>query len=230
MLTLAVSQQNWKKKPGKLREKQSLLGEEGRGHNKQRRRTTSSPQQRVFPKRSLFAFNTNLDYVKKANLRELSPLEEISPMLHSLAADCFKKGVQKEVAICGKERRLRLSKMRFDRQTAGGQAGNTAQQAAAGIMAFRKDQLFGVFTRPDGGENWPENYHGKSVWPRETVFLLELLEKTGERRLAEQLLLSNLDHQKNEGAVFYCHELFDSALRPLKNPAQAWSSWVDPYL
>jgi hypothetical protein len=87
-------------------------------------------------------------------------------------------------------------------------------------------------------------YHADVVWPRSTPYLLKLLEVLGEKETIHQLLLSNLEHQMTEGAVFYNHEVLarpcgnndrpvKSTCRdpvPVKNPIQFWSQWCDPFL
>jgi len=89
-----------------------------------------------------------------------------------------------------------------------------------------------------------QQYHGAVVWPRDTPFLIKLLDRLEEYNSIRGLLVSNLDHQMGEGAIFYNHELFSLPLGqnpspvedsknnpvPVKNPAQFWSQWVDPYL
>ncbi|MGC8937084.1 MAG: hypothetical protein ACP5KV_06980 [Candidatus Methanomethylicaceae archaeon] len=57
------------------------------------------------------------------------------------------------------------------------------------------------------------------------------------------ILLNNLDHMISEGVLLYSNELFGHPVGrnlnpskgsnnpvPLKNPAQYWSHWCDPYL
>jgi hypothetical protein len=86
-----------------------------------------------------------------------------------------------------------------------------------------------------------QEYHGPTIWPRDTPYLLALMEHVGQS--VEGLLINNLDHMIAEGAVGYCSELFslpvggESITRsesenpvPVKNPAQYWSHWCDPYL
>jgi hypothetical protein len=86
-----------------------------------------------------------------------------------------------------------------------------------------------------------EQYHGSVVWPRDTPYLIRLAEACG--RGVAGMLLSNLDHMVCEGAVGYCHELFSLPAGggengseshrnpvPVKNPAQYWSHWCDPYI
>jgi glycogen debranching enzyme len=89
-----------------------------------------------------------------------------------------------------------------------------------------------------------EQYHGAVVWPRDTPYLIKLLERIGRYDVIKGLLISNLDHQMGEGTIFYNHELFSLPLGknpkpvnefkenpvPVKNPIQFWSQWVDPYL
>ncbi|MEM3737026.1 MAG: amylo-alpha-1,6-glucosidase [Candidatus Bathyarchaeia archaeon] len=89
-----------------------------------------------------------------------------------------------------------------------------------------------------------QQYHGAVVWPRDTPFLIQLLSRLQEYDAIRGLLISNLDHQMSEGVIFYNHELFSLPLGvnpspvegfkdnpvPVKNPAQFWSQWVDPYL
>ena len=80
-----------------------------------------------------------------------------------------------------------------------------------------------------------EEYHEAVVWPRDTPYLIRLLRHGGEvdKEAVEGLLRSNLDHQMNEGFVFYNGELFspdNGEMVPVKNPVQFWSQWVDPFL
>jgi glycogen debranching enzyme len=89
-----------------------------------------------------------------------------------------------------------------------------------------------------------EQYHADVMWPRSTPYLIRLLELLGRRDLVREILLTNLDHQMCEGAIFYNQELFSrpcgnnpapcEATRhdpvPVKNPIQFWSQWCDPYL
>jgi hypothetical protein len=80
-----------------------------------------------------------------------------------------------------------------------------------------------------------EEYHEAVLWPRDTPYLLRLLRHRGatEKETVQGLLRSNLEHQMNEGFVFYNSELFspdNGAMVPVKNPVQFWSQWVDPFL
>jgi hypothetical protein len=67
------------------------------------------------------------------------------------------------------------------------------------------------------------------------------MEAVGENPLG--LLVSNLDHMVCEGVIGYCGELFSLPVGrnpspsaesenpvPVKNPAQYWSHWCDPFL
>jgi glycogen debranching enzyme len=87
-----------------------------------------------------------------------------------------------------------------------------------------------------------EQYHGYVVWPRETVYLIDLLEKLNLTKEADKILLNNLDASISERIPFYLSELFEVPKpqempenesenpTPIKNPAQYWSMWFDPYL
>jgi len=79
-------------------------------------------------------------------------------------------------------------------------------------------------------------YHEAVVWPRDTPYLIRILRAVGEveeETVVEGILRSNLEHQMNEGFVFYNSELFspdNGEMTPVKNPVQFWSQWVDPYI
>ncbi len=89
-----------------------------------------------------------------------------------------------------------------------------------------------------------EQYHGAVVWPRDTPYIIKLLERIGRYDMIKGFLISNLDHQMSEGTIFYNNELFSLPLGknpcpidglkenpvPVKNPVQLWSQWVDPYM
>ena len=112
------------------------------------------------------------------------------------------------------------------------------------LLVNRRGKLFGMLVRRTGRPYFlgDDEYHRASVWPRETVYLMKFLDLLGDRRKVEEILLSNLEHQEEEGAIHYFHELFSlpeggnpsptetAALPvPVKNPAQYWSQWVQPY-
>ncbi len=84
-------------------------------------------------------------------------------------------------------------------------------------------------------------YHGPVAWPRDTPYLMKLMEEIGVD--VNGILLNNLDHMIAEGALGYCSELFSLPVGgnrspgrysdnpvPVKNPCQYWSHWFDPYL
>jgi hypothetical protein len=80
-----------------------------------------------------------------------------------------------------------------------------------------------------------EEYHEAVVWPRDTPYLVRILQAAGEveKETVEGILRSNLEHQMNEGFVFYNSELFspdNGEVTPVKNPVQFWSQWVDAYI
>jgi len=80
-----------------------------------------------------------------------------------------------------------------------------------------------------------EEYHEAVVWPRDTPYLIRILQTGGEveKETVEGILRSNLEHQMNEGFLFYNSELFspdNGEMTPVKNPVQFWSQWVDPYI
>jgi hypothetical protein len=85
-------------------------------------------------------------------------------------------------------------------------------------------------------------YHGPVVWPRDTPYLIEVMKCLGFDVYG--VLVNNLDHMISEGAIGYVSELFslpvglnphESGERsrnpvPVKNYAQYWSHWCDPYI
>jgi hypothetical protein len=85
-------------------------------------------------------------------------------------------------------------------------------------------------------------YHGAVVWPRDTPYLIEVMRALSMETYG--VLINNLDHMISEGAVGYVNELFSlpvgqnpSPMRdwsfnpvPVKNYAQYWSHWCDPYI
>lgn len=100
-----------------------------------------------------------------------------------------------------------------------------------------------------------EQYHEAVIWPREGAYLARLLRllagQAGDgalprqaRTALEDLLAAQLDHQMDEGVVFYVHEILSlpeggnphavpGTCRqpvPVKNPMQWWSQWCDPFL
>ena len=111
------------------------------------------------------------------------------------------------------------------------------------VTLGKEREPFGVLVRavkqrPYIGD---EEYHAATIWPRDTPYLIRVLEMLG--RDVRGILLNNLDHMITEGAFGYSSELFSLPLGenpatslnsnnpvPVKNPAQYWSHWCDPYL
>jgi len=103
-----------------------------------------------------------------------------------------------------------------------------------GLKAFRGNKLaFGVLVRPGPGPYFGDReYHGAVSWPRDTPYLIMSL-KGRRDDLVSEILVSNLDATVSDGALFFVPELYSldrDAIVPVKNPAQFWSNWVDPYL
>jgi len=86
-------------------------------------------------------------------------------------------------------------------------------------------------------------YHKSTIWPRDTPYFIKILEYLGYEDVIKGILLNNLDHMISEGAIFYINEIFGHPVGknpnptewsmnpiPLKNPAQYWSHWCDPYI
>ncbi len=105
-------------------------------------------------------------------------------------------------------------------------------------------EVFGVVTRrveerPYLGDL---EYHGPVVWPRDTPYLIEVMKCLGLDPYG--VLVNNLDHMISEGAIGYVSELFSLPVGlnphepgecslnpvPVKNYAQYWSHWCDPYV
>jgi glycogen debranching enzyme len=120
---------------------------------------------------------------------------------------------------------------------------NAVLESHSDALVYRGKRLFGVLVRHSSERAYygDAQYHGAVCWPRDSYYLFKLLHRLGDPR-AEEILLSHLDHQMNEGAVFYSHELFSLAEGrnpsptadaqkpvPVKNPAQYFSQWCQPY-
>ncbi|NYZ75139.1 hypothetical protein H0O03_02650, partial [Candidatus Micrarchaeota archaeon] len=125
----------------------------------------------------------------------------------------------------------------------GGEVKKALDVASEKLFVRRGDKLFGVLCRNSRQRTFfgDEEYHGAVVWPRDSPYLLSLLERVDEKQLAEQLVLSALEHQQSEAAVFFNSELFSLAEGPnpspgaesafpvpVKNPGQYWSQWTQP--
>ncbi|MFA6329144.1 MAG: amylo-alpha-1,6-glucosidase [Candidatus Micrarchaeia archaeon] len=105
-------------------------------------------------------------------------------------------------------------------------------------LVYRNGLAFGIPARAGAGfEDGFEDdgqYHGFVCWPRDNPYLYKFLLLCNRPDLAGQLLRSSLEQEFSESAVGYCPELFalDKGKQPVpvKNPAQLWSHFVDPYL
>jgi glycogen debranching enzyme len=86
-------------------------------------------------------------------------------------------------------------------------------------------------------------YHRSVVWPRDTPYLIEFISKLRLTDTINELLMNALDQMVSESALLYTNEIFglpvgrnpnpsegSMNLIPLKNPAQYWSHWCDPYV
>jgi len=107
----------------------------------------------------------------------------------------------------------------------------------ANLLVERDGLPFGIVVKKSPKRTYygDEEYHEAVVWPRDTPYLIRLLQVAGEveKETVEGLLRSNLEHQMSEGFVFYNSELFspdNGEPTPVKNPIQFWSQWVDPFL
>ncbi len=116
------------------------------------------------------------------------------------------------------------------------------------LMTLGKEMLpFGIAITPSEDPylgDW--QYHKSVVWPRDTPYLINILQRLGREADISAILVNNLDHMVSEGALLYSSEIFgfptggdaqaqsprpaDVGLIPLKNPAQYWSHWCDPYI
>lgn len=107
-------------------------------------------------------------------------------------------------------------------------------------------EIFGVLVRDIERKPYLGDleYHGCVVWPRDTPYLIEVMKEMGMKREIYGILINNLDHMLTEGAVGYVNELFSLPIGlnpspveecsfnpvPVKNYAQYWSHWCDPYI
>ena len=105
------------------------------------------------------------------------------------------------------------------------------------LLVERHGLPFGILVKmsPKSTYYGDEEYHEAVVWPRDTPYLIRILRAAGEveNETVEGILRSNLEHQMNEGFVFYNSELFspdNGEMVPVKNPVQFWSQWVDAYI
>ena len=126
-------------------------------------------------------------------------------------------------------------------------------RARADLLVTRKMQTLGSEVAPFGllvqrralepylGD---KQYHTSVVWPRDAPYLATVMRELGHRDEERGLLLNHLDASVSEVIPFYVNELYglplgknpspsgatQDQLIPLKNPAQFWSIWYDPYL
>ncbi|MDI6856317.1 MAG: amylo-alpha-1,6-glucosidase [Candidatus Thermoplasmatota archaeon] len=101
-------------------------------------------------------------------------------------------------------------------------------------FVYRNGKLFGLVVR-NIGEVYlnDEQYHKRVFWPRDLPYFIKFLLSLKKLELVEQILINVLEHQMYEGAVFYTQELFSPSYTmavPVKNPAQYWSQFVEPFL
>ena len=108
----------------------------------------------AYPKKAIFAFNANIDYVKAATESDLEKIAAFSPDISARMDECFSWGVQKEVRIDAKQCDFFVKKGEFDAKIVGGQAGNAAEQASAlGVQCFlhgnsNSGALLSLFSHP----------------------------------------------------------------------------------
>jgi len=113
------------------------------------------------------------------------------------------------------------------------------------LLVKTNGKLFGILCRNLKDRIYYDDhqYHGAVVWPRDTPYLIKYLKIIGKNKLVKEILESNLEHQMNESAIFYCNELFSlpdgkntnptktsNKPVPVKNPIQLWSHFCDDYL
>jgi hypothetical protein len=113
------------------------------------------------------------------------------------------------------------------------------------IFGSKEMKAFGVLVKNSSSRIFynDRQYHEAVSWPRDTPYLIRLLERLGDVNTVKEILVNNVDHQMTEGAIFFNNELFglpegknpypsstSSNPIPLKNPAQWWSHWTDLFL
>ena len=113
------------------------------------------------------------------------------------------------------------------------------------LLVKKRGKIFGMLARNVSDRIYFNDYqyHGSVVWLRDNPYLIKYLEIIGEEREVKEILESNLWHQMDEGAIFYCNELFSlpegknpnqtktsNEPVPMKNPIQLWSHFCDSYL
>ena len=113
------------------------------------------------------------------------------------------------------------------------------------LLVKRKNKAFGILVRKTQDKIFlnDQQYHGSTVWPRDIPYLIKYLKILRKNKIIKDILDNQLDHQMNEGAIFFCHELFSlpegknpsptkttSYPVPVKNPIQFWSHFCDEFL
>jgi hypothetical protein len=113
------------------------------------------------------------------------------------------------------------------------------------LLVKKKGKIFGMLVKNVNDRIYYNDYqyHGAVVWPRDNPYLIRYLKIIGEETKAKEILESNLWHQMDEGAIFYCSELFslpegknpsptktNNEPIPMKNPIQLWSHFCDAYI
>ena len=113
------------------------------------------------------------------------------------------------------------------------------------LLVKKRGKIFGIITRNVNDRTYFNDYqyHGAVIWPRDNPYLIKYLKIIDEERKVKEILESNLWHQMDEGAIFYCNELFSlpegrnpsptktsNEPIPMKNPIQLWSHFCDAYL
>nr|QNO52798.1 hypothetical protein HGGDFBBL_00030 [Methanosarcinales archaeon ANME-1 ERB6] len=105
------------------------------------------------------------------------------------------------------------------------------------LLVEKNGLPFGILVKKSSKKTYygDEEYHEAVIWPRDTPYLIRILQAAGEveKETVEGILRSNLEHQMNEGFVFYNSELFSpdkGEIVPVKNPVQFWSQWADAFL
>jgi hypothetical protein len=132
-----------------------------------------------------------------------------------------------------------------------GAEAKTAYASAKRLIINRRLTTIGTGSYPFGimisRQSTPytgdSEYHRSVIWPRETPYLIRLMDSIGLKDEVKGVLMNTLDQSVSESVLLYSNEIFglpsgknpDSSsdnrnVIPLKNPAQFWSHWCDPFL
>ncbi|MCD6415001.1 MAG: hypothetical protein J7L23_05250 [Candidatus Diapherotrites archaeon] len=112
------------------------------------------------------------------------------------------------------------------------------------LLVYRNGKLFGMLVKDSKEKVYlnDSQYQEAVIWPRDTPYLVKYMLLVGKKKAAQELLENQLEHQMEEGAIFYNHELFSlpegtNSLKggtknpvPVKNPIQYWSQFVEPFI